>query len=418
MLKPRKEWPEPDKSKAEVVKDIEAAAARVIGNNYEFTQPIQMRFNELISGVRTDVAVKVFGDDMEQLLAKGNEIAAVLEKVPGSADIKVEQVTGQPMLTLALRRDVISSYGLSMYDVQSLIAGLVAGEKAGDLFEGDRRFDIVVRLKDDVRQDMDSLRKIPVPLPNSAGNTVLLGELVDFELAPSPSQISRENGKRRVVVTANVRGRDIGSYINEAQQLVSAQVALPEGNWIGWGGTFEQMQSAKNRLLIVVPATLAMILVLLYAALGSVRNGLLVFTAVPLALTGGIIALALRGIPVSISAVVGFIALSGVAVLNGLVLISAIQRLRQDNVALETAVYEGTLSRLRPVLITAFVAALGFIPMAFNVGIGAEVQRPIATVVIGGIISSTLLTLIILPVLYVWLNQGKSALPSHDAPSK
>ena len=318
------------------------------------------------------------------------------------------------MLTLALRRDVISGYGLSMYDVQSLVAGLVAGEKAGDLFDGDRRFDIVVRLKDDVRQDIESQKKIPVPLPSSAANTVLLGELVDFELAPSPSQISRENGKRRVVVTANVRGRDIGSYITEAQQIVSEQIVLPEGNWIGWGGTFEQMQSAKNRLLIVVPATLMMILMLLYAALGSIRNGLLVFSAVPLALTGGIIALALRGIPVSISAVVGFIALSGVAVLNGLVLISAIQRLIQENVSIEAAVYEGTLSRLRPVLITAFVAALGFIPMAFNVGIGAEVQRPIATVVIGGIISSTLLTLIILPVLYVWLNQRKSPPPAHD----
>lgn len=407
MLKPRKEWPDPSKSKEAVVADIQAAAGRVIGNNYEFTQPIQMRFNELISGVRTDVAVKIFGDDMEQLLTVGNQIAAALEKVSGSADVKVEQVTGQPMLTLALRRDVISNYGLSMLDVQNLIAGLVAGEKAGDLFEGDRRFDIVVRLKDDIRQDIDELKKIPVPLPNQAGATVLLGELVDFELASGPAQISRENGKRRVVVTANVRGRDIGSYIGDAQQQIADQVKIPEGYWVGWGGTFEQLQSAKDRLLLVIPVTLLIILMLLYAALGSLRNGLLVFTAVPLALTGGIIALALRGIPLSISAVVGFIALSGVAVLNGLVLISAIQQLRQQGSPLDQAVYEGTLSRLRPVLITASVAALGFIPMAFNVGIGAEVQRPLATVVIGGVISSTLLTLIVLPLLYQWLNKDK-----------
>lgn len=406
MLKPRKEWPDPSKSKEAVVADIEAAAGRVIGNNYEFTQPIQMRFNELISGVRSDVAVKVFGDDMEQLLATGNQIAAVLEKVSGSADVKVEQVTGQPMLTLALRRDAISNYGLSMLDVQNLIAGLVAGEKAGELFEGDRSFDIVVRLKDDVRQDIEALKKIPVPLPNNAGSTVLLGELVDFQIATSPAQISRENGKRRVVVTANVRGRDIGSYISAAQLQVNEQIKLPEGYWIGWGGTFEQLQSAQNRLLIVVPVTLGVILMLLYAALGSLRNGLLVFTAVPLALTGGIVALALRGIPLSISAVVGFIALSGVAVLNGLVLISAIQQMRQQGVALDQAVYEGAVSRLRPVLITASVAALGFIPMAFNVGIGAEVQRPLATVVIGGVISSTLLTLIVLPLLYQLLHRN------------
>lgn len=418
MLKPRKEWPDSSKSKEEVVADIEAAAGRVIGNNYEFTQPIQMRFNELISGVRTDVAVKVFGDDMEQLLATGNQIAAVLEKISGSADVKVEQVTGQPMLTLALRRDTISNYGLSMLDVQSLIAGLVAGEKAGDIFEGDRRFDIVVRLKDDVRQDLDALKKIAVPLPNQAGATVLLGELVDFELAPSPSQVSRENGKRRVVVTANVRGRDIGTYISDAQQQIADQVVLPEGYWVGWGGTFEQLQSARDRLLIVVPVTLGVVLMLLYAALGSLRNGLLVFTAVPLALTGGIVALALRGIPLSISAVVGFIALSGVAVLNGLVLISAIQQLRQQGVALDQAIYEGTVSRLRPVLITASVAALGFIPMAFNVGIGAEVQRPLATVVIGGVISSTLLTLIVLPLLYHLLHKDKRiAMSSNDASS-
>lgn len=408
MLKPREQWPDPSKPKAAVVADIQAAAERVAGNNYEYTQPIQMRFNELISGVRSDVAVKIFGDDMTQLLASGEKVAAVLAGVSGGADIKVEQVTGLPMLTLQPRRDVIARYGLSIDDVQRHIATLVAGEKAGDLFEGDRRFDIVVRLPEATRQNIDALKKLPVPLPNQARSTVLLGELVEFQLDTGPNQITRENGKRRVVVTANVRGRDIGSFVVEAQQQIQAQVSLPAGYWLGWGGTFEQLQSARDRLMIVVPAALVLILGLLYLALGSLRNSLLVFTGVPFALTGGLIALALRGIPLSISAAVGFIALSGVAVLNGLVLISAIQRRLEQGCSLEQAVREGALSRLRAVLMTALVAALGFIPMAFNVGIGAEVQRPLATVVIGGIISSTLLTLLILPVLYQWMHRSIS----------
>lgn len=409
MLKPREEWPDPSKPKAVVVADIQAAAERVAGNNYEYTQPIQMRFNELISGVRSDVAVKIFGDDMAQLLESGEQVAAVLTSIAGSADVKVEQVTGLPMLTLQPRRDVIARYGLSIGEVQTYIATLVAGEKAGDLFEGDRRFDIVVRLPEATRQNIEALKKLPVPLPNQAQATVLLGELVEFQLAAGPNQITRENGKRRVVVTANVRDRDIGSFIADAQQQIQTQVSLPDGYWLGWGGTFEQLKLARDRLMIVVPAALLLILGLLYLALGSVRQGLLVFTGVPFALTGGLIALALRGIPLSISAAVGFIALSGVAVLNGLVLISAIQRLREQGHALDYAVREGALSRLRAVLMTALVAALGFIPMAFNVGIGAEVQRPLATVVIGGILSSTVLTLLILPVLYQWLNRSTPA---------
>lgn len=409
MLKPREEWPDPSKPKAVVVADIQAAAERVAGNNYEYTQPIQMRFNELISGVRSDVAVKIFGDDMAQLLESGEQVAAVLTSIAGSADVKVEQVTGLPMLTLQPRRDVIARYGLSIGEVQTYIATLVAGEKAGDLFEGDRRFDIVVRLPEATRQNIEALKQLPVPLPNQAQATVLLGELVEFQLAAGPNQITRENGKRRVVVTANVRDRDIGSFIADAQQQIQTQVSLPDGYWLGWGGTFEQLKSARDRLMIVVPAALLLILGLLYLALGSVRQGLLVFTGVPFALTGGLIALALRGIPLSISAAVGFIALSGVAVLNGLVLISAIQRLREQGHALDYAVREGALSRLRAVLMTALVAALGFIPMAFNVGIGAEVQRPLATVVIGGILSSTVLTLLILPVLYQWLNRSTPA---------
>lgn len=411
MLKPRAEWPDPSKPKAAVVADIQAAAERVAGNNYEYTQPIQMRFNELISGVRSDVAVKIFGDDMTQLLESGEQIAAVLAGVAGAADVKVEQVTGLPMLSLQPRRDVIARYGLSIDDVQRHIATLVAGEKAGDLFEGDRRFDIVVRLPDATRQNIEALKQWPIALPNQARSTVPLGELVDVQQVTGPNQITRENGKRRVVVTANVRGRDIGSFVLEAQQQIGAQVSVPDGYWLGWGGTFEQLQSARDRLMIVVPAALLLILGLLYLALGSLRNSLLVFTGVPFALTGGLIALAVRGIPLSISAAVGFIALSGVAVLNGLVLMSAIQRLREQGYALEQAVREGALSRLRAVLMTALVAALGFIPMAFNVGIGAEVQRPLATVVIGGILSSTVLTLLILPVLYQWLHR-RSGQPS------
>ncbi|MFZ3192237.1 MAG: CusA/CzcA family heavy metal efflux RND transporter [Moraxellaceae bacterium] len=405
MLKPRAEWPDPSKPKAVVVAEIQAAAERVAGNNYEYTQPIQMRFNELISGVRSDVAVKIFGDDMTQLLESGEQIAAVLAGVAGAADVKVEQVTGLPMLSLQPRRDVIARYGLSIDDVQRHIATLVAGEKAGDLFEGDRRFDIVVRLPEATRQNIEALKQWPIALPNQARSTVPLGELVDVQQVTGPNQITRENGKRRVVVTANVRGRDIGSFVLEAQQQIGTQVSVPDGYWLGWGGTFEQLQSARDRLMIVVPAALLLILGLLYLALGSLRNSLLVFTGVPFALTGGLIALAVRGIPLSISAAVGFIALSGVAVLNGLVLMSAIQRLREQGYTLEQAVREGALSRLRAVLMTALVAALGFIPMAFNVGIGAEVQRPLATVVIGGILSSTVLTLLILPVLYQWLHR-------------
>ncbi|MDO8414663.1 MAG: CusA/CzcA family heavy metal efflux RND transporter [Agitococcus sp.] len=405
MLKARSDWPNPDKSKAEVVADIQAAAERVVGNNYEYTQPIQMRFNELISGVRSDVAVKVFGDDMEQLLETGEAIADVLNDVAGAADVKVEQVTGLPMLTLQPKKEVIARYGLAVADVQAVITGLIAGEKAGEVFEGDKRFELIVRLPEQLRQDIDVLKRIPVPLPNNSQATIPLAELVDFQISTGPNQVSRENGKRRVVVTANVRGRDIGSFVNDAQQQISTQVTVPTGYWLGWGGTFEQLQSAQQRLMIVIPVALLLILILLYASLGSVLDGLLVFTGVPLALTGGIVALALRDIPLSISAGVGFIALSGVAVLNGLVMLSAIRQLRDNGMDLLQAVQQGAVNRLRPVLMTALVAALGFIPMAVNVGIGAEVQRPLATVVIGGIISATLLTLMVLPTLYYWLHR-------------
>lgn len=365
-----------------------------------------MRFNELISGVRTDVAVKIYGDDLEQLLESANAAAKILEGVKGTADLKVEQMSGLPMVSVELKKDMIANYGLDAEDVQKQVSSLITGETVGKVFEGDRKFDIVVRMDQNSVTDLEKLYQIPVSLAD--GSSVLLSELIELKNVQGPNQISRENGKRRIVITANVRGTDIGSYISEAQSKLNADFKLPDGYWLTWGGTFEQMESASNRLMVVVPIALILIFAMIYMALGNVRNSILVFTGVPFALTGGVIALALRDIPFSISAAVGFIALSGVAVLNGLVLVSAIQRLRVQGESVIDAVKHGAMERLRPVLITALVASLGFIPMALNVGIGSEVQRPIATVVIGGIISSTLLTLIILPTLYVWFNQGRS----------
>lgn len=417
MLKPKEEWPDPDKSKDELVEELSAIIAAVPGNNYEITQPIQMRFNELISGVRSDVAVKVFGDNMDVLVATAEEIGEVLEKVPGANDVKVEPVTGLPMLSITPNREAIARLGLNVADVQKVIEIAVGGVSAGDMFEGDRRFDIVVRLPEDLRIDIEQLKRIPVPLPKEsavmlASNSVelpdvapsadyvSLGNVADFNIAPGPNQVSRESGKRRVVVTANVRGRDIGSFVQEAQAAIQSNVKIPAGYWIAWGGTFEQLLSAARRLQIVVPIALLLIFVLLFMTFGNVKDSLIVFTGVPLALTGGVLGLWMRGIPLSISAGVGFIALSGVAVLNGLVMISFIKKLLADGVPLDEAIEQGALTRLRPVLMTALVASLGFVPMALATGTGAEVQRPLATVVIGGIISSTLLTLVVLPVLY------------------
>ncbi|MFG6429754.1 efflux RND transporter permease subunit [Roseateles sp. LYH14W] len=403
MLKPRSEWPDPKRSTASLVDSLQAIAAQVPGNNYEFTQPIQMRFNELISGVRSDVAVKVFGDDMATMERTAEQIAKLLQGVAGAADVKVEQTTGLPLLTLQLDRAKLARLGLSVADVQQTVAAAIGGQEAGVLFQGDRRFDIQVRLPDSVRSDLDALKRLPLRLPNGAH--VQLGELASFDEAPGPNQVSRENGKRRVVVTANVRGRDIGSFVTEAQARLAERVKVPSGYWTSWGGSFEQLQSATARLKIVVPVALGLVFVLLFAMFGNVRDGLLVFTGVPFALTGGIVALWLRDIPLSISAGVGFIALSGVAVLNGLVMIAFIRSLRDEGMPLERAVRDGALTRLRPVLMTALVASLGFVPMALATGTGAEVQRPLATVVIGGILSSTALTLLVLPLLYRWAHR-------------
>ena len=409
MLKPRAQWPDPQRGKDDLLAAMQAAIDQVPGNNYEFTQPIQMRFNELISGVRSDVAVKVFGDDMAVLDDTAERISQVLEAVPGAQDVKVEQTTGLPMLTVRVDREQAARLGLNVGDVQAVLATAIGGRDAGAVFEGDRRFDLVVRLPEPLRSDIDALGDLPLPVPATEEGQrtgfVKLSEVAAIEFAPGPNQVSRESGKRRVVVTANVRGRDVGSFVAEAQSRIDAQVKVPAGYWTTWGGTFEQLQSASRRLAIVVPAALLLVFMLLFAMFGSVKDGLMVFTGVPFALTGGVAALYLRGIPLSISAGVGFIALSGVAVLNGLVMIAFIRGLREQGMPLAQAVREGALTRLRPVLMTALVASLGFVPMALAVGTGAEVQRPLATVVIGGILSSTVLTLFVLPLLYRWAHR-------------
>jgi len=418
MLKPEAQWPEPKKTRDELLAAIQKSVGQLPGNTYEFSQPIQLRFNELISGVRSDVAIKVFGDDMEVMNDTAGKIAAILEKLPGASEVKVEQTTGLPMLTVNIDRDKTARYGLNIGDVQDAISTAIGGREAGTMFEGDRRFDIVVRLPDTLRSDLESLKRLPIALPRAntgvsgmEGRTtyIPLGEVASLDLAPGPNQVSRENGKRRVVVSANVRGRDIGSFVSEAQSRLS-EVKIPAGYWTVWGGTFEQLESASQRLKIVVPVALLLVFTLLFAMFGNVKDGLLVFTGIPFALTGGVVALWLRDIPLSISAGIGFIALSGVAVLNGLVMISFIRNLREEGRTLDEAIHEGALTRLRPVLMTALVASLGFVPMAIATGTGAEVQRPLATVVIGGILSSTALTLLVLPLLYR-LVHGKDAEP-------
>ena len=420
MLKPRREWPDPHKTKAEVVRDIQRAALEIPGSNYEISQPIQLRFNELIAGVRADIGVKIFGDDLKQLLQSANQVAAVLREIPGAADVRVERVSGLPFLTVNIDRQKMSRFGLSIADVQENIETAVGGKRAGTLYEGDRRFDIIVRLPERLRTDIAAMGRLQIPLPplrDKADKTQMaalypasvrqmprfipLSDIATITMAPGPNQISRENSKRRIVVSANVRGRDLGGFVEEAQALIDQRVKLPSGYWIAWGGQFEQLISATRTLSIVVPVSLALIFLLLFTSLGTIRDALIVFSGVPLALTGGIAALALRGIPLSISAGVGFIALSGVAVLNGLVIISFINNLiREEGLSIDQAIFQGAMQRMRPVLMTALVASLGFVPMAIATGAGAEVQRPLATVVIGGILSSTLLTLFVLPVLY------------------
>jgi len=436
MLKPRPEWPDPRKSKRALITEIEKAAEEIPGSNYELSQPIQLRFNELISGVRSDVGVKIFGDDLDTLLTVAGQVQSVLQTIQGAADVKTEQVSGLPMLTVKLNRSALARYGVSVADVQEIIEIAVGGKEAGHVFEGDRKFEIVVRLPENLRIDIDAIRALPLPVPETQeqpqsasvravwansplarARYVPLSAVAQIDIAPGPNQISRESGKRRIVVSANVRGRDLGSFVSEAQEKIGAQVKLPSGYWIGWGGQFEQLASASQRLAIVVPIALMLIFILLFMSLGSAVDSLLVFSGVPLALTGGIAALLLRDIPLSISAGVGFITLSGVAVLNGLIIIAAIQGLREQGRPLIEAVREGALLRLRAVLMTSLVAPLGFVPMAIATGPGAEVQRPLATVVIGGIISSAVLTLFVLPALYVLFRRDAPDTATNGTPA-
>lgn len=415
IMKPRSQWPDPRKPKAQLVAEMNKAVNEVPGSRYEFIQPIQMRFNELIAGVRSDVAVKIYGDDLDTLAALADEIEGLVSRIPGSQDSQTEQVTGLPFIQITPNREALTRLGLNIDDVQTVVSTAMGGAEAGQVFEGDRRFDIVVRLPEKLRQDPVLLERLPIPL--SGGGAVPLSEVASIEQTTGPNQISREDGKRRAVVTTNVRGRDLGSFIAEVQQKIGSEVPVPEGYWIDYGGTFEQLQSASLRLQIVVPLALLLIFGLLMALFGSAKDALIVFSGVPLALTGGIAALLLRGIPFSISAGVGFIALSGVAVLNGVVMLSFIRQLRDEGLELEPAIREGALTRLRPVLMTALVASLGFVPMALNVGPGSEVQRPLATVVIGGIISSTLLTLLVLPALYRAVHDRRDRRPAARAES-
>ena len=428
ILKPRSEWPNPSETKEDLRERIEKALSNLLGNNYEFTQPIQMRFNELIAGVRGDVAVKVFGDDSDALLKAAQQIGRILSDVRGAADVRVEQVTGLPTLSIDVDRDAIARYGLTVGDVQDVGAIAIGGREAGQLFEGDRRFDIVVRLPEDYRKSLSALENLPIPLPpheeervmltgssrrESQFNFLPMASVAKLNVTEGPNQISRENGKRRVVVQANVRGRDIGSFVEEAERRIASEVKLPSATWIDWGGQFENLVEAKKRLSVVVPGCFLVIFLLLYSTFGSARYAALVFTGVPLALSGGVLSLWLRDMPFSISAAVGFIALSGVAVLNGLVMVTFINELRLGGMKTEEAIHHGALTRLRPVLMTALVASLGFVPMALATGTGAEVQRPLATVVIGGLISSTALTLFVLPALYRMF-AAEGDLPSAD----
>ena len=422
ILKPKSEWPGPHQTKAELITAMEETIRKVPGNNYEFTQPIQMRFNELLSGVRSDVAIKVFGDDLDTLLSVGEQIEKILETVPGAADVRIEQITGLPVLSIQMDRSKMARYGLNGADVQDAIVIAVGGRNAGMIFEGDRRFELQVRLPEQQRSDIETLKRLPIRLPaaNMGGGMnvpvtgptayVALGEVATLQITQGPNQVSRENGKRRVVVTANVRGRDLGSFVKEAETLIAKKVDIPSGYWATWGGQFEQLILAAQRLQIVIPIALGLVFLLMYTMLGSLRDSFLVFTAVPLAITGGILALWLRDIPLSISAGVGFIAMSGVAVLDGLVLLSFIRSLREEGMTLDDSIRTGSLLRLRPVLITTWIETLGFLPMALSTGTGAEVQRTLATVMVGSTLSQSLLTLLVLPVLYQLAHQ-------HDAPT-
>lgn len=409
LLKPHDQWPNPKETIDELRTRMLQFVNQIPGNNSEFSQPIELRFNELISGVRSDIGVKVFGDDMQVLNQEAEKIAQQLRSIPGASEVKVEQTDGLPLLNVDVDHALAAQYGLSVKSIQDIVAASIGGQSVGQILQGDRRFDFVIRLQEDMRTPQQ-LAQLPIRLPN--GGLIQLQDVAKVENILGLAQVSRENGKRRVIVTANVRDRDLGSFVQEMQSKL-AQQKLPSGYWLGYGGQFENLASATARMQIVVPMALIMIFVLLMAVFSNFKDSLLVFSGVPFALSGGLVALWLRDIPLSMSAGVGFIALSGVAVLNGLVMLTFIKELRAT-LDVHAATWKGAVLRLRPVLMTAFVASLGFIPMALATGTGAEVQRPLATVVIGGIISSTILTLVLLPVIYRWMNESKTNKVGHS----
>ncbi|MEQ1633906.1 MAG: CusA/CzcA family heavy metal efflux RND transporter, partial [Planctomycetota bacterium] len=415
MLKERENWPDPDLAKATLIERLEAAIATVPGAAYEFTQPIQMRFNELIAGVRSDVAVRIYGDDFERMQRSAHDVAAALGELPGAADIKVEQTDGVPMVEVEVDRERIARLGIDMALVHDVLSAAIGGKAAGVVFEGDRRVDLVVRLPASNRKDVDSLSSIAIPLPSGgdehhADGFVPLGSIAAITTSESPHQFSRRNGKRMITVQANVRGSDLGTFVESAKKRLE-RVELPPGGWIEWGGTYQNLAAARERLLLVVPLSFLLVFVLLFSMFHSAKYAVLVFSGVPLGLSGGIVGLWLRDMPFSISAAIGFIALSGVAVLNGVVMVSFVNQLRQEGMGRDRALKTGCLVRLRPILITALVASLGFVPMALATGQGAEVQRPLATVVIAGLVSSTVLKLLVLPALYRLFTAYE-----HDAP--
>ncbi|MCZ3074559.1 CusA/CzcA family heavy metal efflux RND transporter [Acinetobacter baumannii] len=409
LLKPHDQWPNPKETIDELRTRMLQFVNQIPGNNSEFSQPIELRFNELISGVRSDIGVKVFGDDMQVLNQEAEKIAQQLRSILGASEVKVEQTDGLPLLNVDVNHALAAQYGLSVKSIQDIVAASIGGQSVGQILQGDRRFDFVIRLQENMRTPQQ-LAQLPIRLPN--GGLIQLQDVAKVENILGLAQVSRENGKRRVIVTANVRDRDLGSFVQEMQSKL-AQQKLPSGYWLGYGGQFENLASATARMQIVVPMALIMIFVLLMAVFSNFKDSLLVFSGVPFALSGGLVALWLRDIPLSMSAGVGFIALSGVAVLNGLVMLTFIKELRAT-LDVHAATWKGAVLRLRPVLMTAFVASLGFIPMALATGTGAEVQRPLATVVIGGIISSTILTLVLLPVIYRWMNEGKTKSVEHS----
>jgi cobalt-zinc-cadmium resistance protein CzcA len=399
ILKDQKDWPKGVKTKADVVKRVEDRTHSLIGQGYELSQPIQLRFNELIAGVRGDVAIKLYGDDLDKMSASAARIVSALQSIPGAADVKAEQTAGSPTLDVQFDRAAIARYGLTVEEVADTVAAAMGGREAGLVFEGDRRFNIVVRVAQASRDDLDAFKALPVMLPEEAGHTrgsVPLSQVAQFRFTEGLNQISRENGKRRIVIQANVRGRDVGSFVTEALPKVEA-VALPTGSYLEWGGQFQNLKAASDRLAIVVPICFLAIFGLLYLALGTLGRAVSVFTAVPLALAGGVFTLAMTGIAFSVSAAVGFICLSGVAVLNGLVVMSSIRQRIEAGMALSKAITDGMLERVRPVIMTGLVPAIGFIPMALGTGTGAEVQKPLAVVVIGGLVTATALTLLVLP---------------------